>query len=45
MPFTIETECEADGRWIAEVQELPGVPVYRSSTRRTASRSTRSWSG
>jgi predicted RNase H-like HicB family nuclease len=28
MNFTIETECEDDGRWIAEVTELPGVLVY-----------------
>jgi predicted RNase H-like HicB family nuclease len=26
--FTIETEQEDDGRWIAEVLELPGVLVY-----------------
>jgi predicted RNase H-like HicB family nuclease len=26
--FTIETEQEVDGRWIAEVRELPGVLVY-----------------
>ena len=26
--FTIETEQEDDGRWIAEVMELPGVIVY-----------------
>ena len=26
--FTIETEQEDDGRWIAEVMELPGVMVY-----------------
>ena len=24
----IETEIEVDGRWIAEVSELPGVMVY-----------------
>lgn len=24
----IETELEEDGRWIAEVPELPGVVVY-----------------
>ncbi len=29
--FTIETEQEDDGRWIAEVMELPGVLVYGSS--------------
>ena len=28
MKFTIETEQETDGRWIAEVMELPGVMVY-----------------
>ena len=26
--FTIEIEREVDGRWIADVQELPGVIVY-----------------
>jgi len=26
--FTIETEQEEDGRWIAEVLEIPGVLVY-----------------
>lgn len=28
MPLTIEIEQEVDGRWIAEVPELPGVLVY-----------------
>lgn len=28
MKFTIETEQETDGRWIAEVVELPGVMKY-----------------
>lgn len=28
MPLTIEIEQEEDGRWIAEVPELPGVLVY-----------------
>jgi len=28
MQFTIETEQEADGRWIAEIIELPGVMKY-----------------
>jgi len=28
MNFTIEIERETDGRWIAEVPELPGVMVY-----------------
>ena len=29
--LTIETEREVDGRWIAEVPELPGVMVYGST--------------
>ncbi|MCC6152335.1 MAG: type II toxin-antitoxin system HicB family antitoxin [Candidatus Hydrogenedentes bacterium] len=28
MQFTVETEQEDDGRWIAEVSELPGVLKY-----------------
>ena len=28
MNFTIEFEQEEDGRWIAEVVDLPGVLVY-----------------
>ena len=28
MNFTVETEQETDGRWIAEVPELPGVMAY-----------------
>lgn len=28
MKLTIETEQEEDGRWIAEVPELPGVLAY-----------------
>lgn len=31
--FTIETEQEDDGRWIAEVLEIPGAMVYGSTTR------------
>ena len=30
--FTIETEQEEDGRWIAEVAEIPGALVYGSTT-------------
>lgn len=29
--YTIETDREDDGRWIAEVTELPGVLVYGES--------------
>ena len=28
MDFRVELEREDDGRWIAEVSELPGVLVY-----------------
>ena len=28
MKFTVEVEKEADGRWIAEVIELPGTMTY-----------------
>jgi predicted RNase H-like HicB family nuclease len=31
MNFTIEFEEEADGRWIAEVAEIPGAMVYGST--------------
>ena len=33
--MTIGTEKESDGRWIAEVSDLPGVLVY-SNTRSSA---------
>jgi predicted RNase H-like HicB family nuclease len=28
MKLAIETEREADGRWVAEIPELPGTMVY-----------------
>jgi predicted RNase H-like HicB family nuclease len=28
MKFTLECECEDDGRWLAEVSQLPGVLAY-----------------
>ena len=31
MDFRIECECEEDGRWLAEVPQLPGVLAYGSS--------------
>ncbi len=31
MNFRVEVEREDDGRWIAEVAELPGVLVYGES--------------
>ena len=35
MPLTIEVEQEDDGRWLAEVPELPGVLAY-GQTRQAA---------
>ena len=26
--FVVETELEADGRWIAEIRQVPGALVY-----------------
>ena len=31
MSFLVEVEQEEDGRWIAEVPDLPGVMVYGQS--------------
>lgn len=31
MNFTLECEREEDGRWLAEVHELPGALAYGSS--------------
>jgi len=28
MTFRVEVERESDGRWLAEVRELPGVMAY-----------------
>jgi len=35
MHFTVEIEREKDGRWIAEVMDLPGVMAY-GKTRKEA---------
>ena len=32
MTFTVEFEREDDGRWLAEVVELPGVLAYGNSS-------------
>jgi predicted RNase H-like HicB family nuclease len=34
----IETEREEDGRWIAEIPELPGVMVYGDTRNRAISK-------
>lgn len=31
MTFTVESEREDDGRWLAEIPELPGVLAYGQS--------------
>ena len=36
--YTLETEQETDGRWIAEVPELPGVLTYGASRDEAASK-------
>jgi predicted RNase H-like HicB family nuclease len=38
MNYTIESELEEDGRWLAEVPELPGVLAYGSSREEATSR-------
>lgn len=32
LTLTIEVEQEVDGRWIAEIPDIPGALVYGSST-------------
>ena len=38
MNLTIETEQEVDGRWIAEVPQLPGAMVYGATREEAISR-------
>jgi predicted RNase H-like HicB family nuclease len=38
MIFRVETEQEADGRWIAEVVELPGVMAYAPTPQEAVAR-------
>lgn len=38
MTYTIEYEQEEDGRWLAEVLELPGVLVYDQTAQEAISR-------
>jgi predicted RNase H-like HicB family nuclease len=33
MKFTIETELEQDGRWIAEIKKIPGALTYGATER------------
>jgi predicted RNase H-like HicB family nuclease len=39
MPFVIETEQDKDGRWIAEVSDLPGVLAYGQTKKEAIDRS------
>lgn len=38
MNFTIECEREEDGRWLAEVPELPGALAYGASAEEAMAR-------
>jgi predicted RNase H-like HicB family nuclease len=38
MPLTVEVEQEDDGRWLAEVPELPGVLAYGQSRQQAIDR-------
>ena len=38
MHLSIETELEDDGRWIAEIPQLPGVLVYGSTEEEAAAK-------
>jgi len=40
MKFTLEFDREDDGRWIAEIPELPGVMAYGLSKREAADKAT-----
>ena len=38
MKYAIKHEQEADGRWIAEIEDLPGVLAYGDTKERAISR-------
>ena len=38
MKFTVETEQETDGRWIAEVPQIPGAMAYGGSRQEAVAR-------
>ena len=38
MQFTIEVEREDDGRWIAEIAEIPGAMTYGTSREEAVAR-------
>ena len=41
--FTIETEQEEDGRWIADILEIPGVLVYGLTQLKEAKKTVVGW--
>ncbi len=38
MPFTVETEQETDGRWIAEIPQIAGAMAYGSTRKEAVAR-------
>ena len=38
MTFAVEIEQEKDGRWIAEIPEIPGAMVYGQTRKEAVSR-------
>lgn len=38
MNFAVETEQESDGRWLAEIAQLPGVLAYGASRHEAVTR-------
>ena len=38
MQFTLECELEEDGRWLAEVSDLPGALAYGSTAAEAAAK-------
>lgn len=38
MQFSIETEQETDGRWIAEIPEVPGAMAYGRSEKESVAK-------
>ena len=41
MKFTIEYECEEDGRWLAEVPQLPDTLAYGATANEAMARAER----
>ena len=38
LTLTIETEPESDGRWIAEIMEIPGAMAYGETRKESVSK-------